>query len=271
MLLRFIVACLALFVASASRVGGTKRSESKPKPIVVDLDAIRSVKYSDYSKLMAMTLPEYRGYAAAPPGAEHYALLSYFASIFSKSHSSFVDIGTRFGTSALALASHGHHVVTYDRPESGELIGAMNSLQMTPEKWHQNIQNLNCSVTVLRVNILALPDEEFDLIRHSPLLLLDTFHRPYKTPFEREFLRKLVLSRYGGVMLLDDIYENEEMIQWWTEIICSKYRSFHIYDLTSVGHATGTGLLDFSNRIHFTGEGSDKVIVRSDDPKYKCT
>jgi predicted O-methyltransferase YrrM len=265
-----VLVCLALLVSSSTANKGSRRFESKPKPILVDLDAIRLVKYSDYSKLMSMTLPEYRGYAASPAGSEHYALLSYFASIFSKSHTSFVDIGTRFGTSALTLASHGHHVITYDRPQSGELPGAMKSLKMTPEKWHENILNLNCSVTVLRVDILTLSEEDFDLIRHSSLILLDTFHRPYKTPFEREFLTKLSLSRYSGVVLLDDIYEHEEMIRWWTEIVCSKYRSFQIYDLTSVGHATGTGLLDFGNRIHFAGEGRENVIVRSDDPKYNC-
>ena len=215
-------------------------------------------------------MPEYRQYAASPAGSEHYALLSYFSHLLDTSHCSYLDIGTRFATSALTLASSGHPVITFDLPESKELSYVYHSMKMNPQQWLQEITQLHCNLTVRNENLLLIPSQEFDALRHAPLMLLDTYHRPYTKPFEREFLTRLVQGKFNGLLLLDDIAENDEMKRWWREIVCSKYHSFRIYDLTVVGHATGTGLLDFSHRVQIVGKDVDKTIVRSDDPKYQC-
>jgi hypothetical protein len=265
--------CIFHFVNGSKRSADLKsssRSSLRSYPLIVNLDTISTTPYSQYSKLMHLTTPEYRKYAAAPPGREHYALLSYFSHLLSSSHQSYVDIGTRYATSALALASSGHPVITFDLPQSKELSHVYTANKLSKEQWLTEISKQNCSVTVRNEDILKLPEEEFDVLKRSSLILLDTFHRPYSTPFEREFLTRLAEAKYNGLLLLDDIEENDEMKRWWREIICSKYHSFRIYDLTVVGHSTGTGLLDFSHRVQIMGNETDKVAVRSDDPKYQC-
>jgi hypothetical protein len=250
----------------------TSKSSSRSFPLVVNLDTISATPYSQYSKLMHLTMPEYRQYAAAPAGREHYALLSYFSQLLSATHQSYIDIGTRFATSALTLASSGHPVVTFDIPQSKELEYVFAANKMNKQQWFDEISQQNCSIIVKNEDLLTLPDEEFDLIRRSPLILLDTFHRPYTKPFEREFLSRLTLAKYNGLLLLDDISENDEMKKWWREIVCSKYHSFRIYDLTIVGHATGTGLLDFSHRVQIIGKEkeAERALVNPQDPKFQC-
>merc|ERR1711920_1150478 len=84
------------------------------------------------------------------------------------------------------------------------------------------------------------------------LIILDTFHKPYSVPFEREWLARLVSMepRFEGLVLLDDIHLNPEMKQWWAEVLENADKwGFKTYDLTKVGHQTGTGLLDFSGKV----------------------
>lgn len=240
------------------------------KHLTVDFDAIRQIKPTDFSMLMHLTLPEYRGYASLPPGSEHYTLLAYFAKLFSKSSHSFIDIGTRFGTSALALGAFGHSVTSFDIPGSSELASSRNTIQMTKEQWFNELETLHANITFLQADLLKISDEEFEVIRKSSLILLDTFHRPYTQPFEREFLDRLVSSKFSGIILLDDINQHEEMEEWWSEIICSRYRSFAVYTMTSVGHSSGTGLLDFSTRLKFIGKGSENILEVPTDPKCYC-
>lgn len=245
-----------------------KRNEHKQ--LILNFNTIKQIKPKDYSKLMFLTIPEYRGYAASPPGIEHYALLSYFATVFSKNPYSFVDIGTRFGTSALTMATYGHHVITYDLPGSKELDTAIKNIRMTRAQWNLELKKLGCNITVLQANLLKVSDEEFEPIRHAPFILLDTHHRPYTVPFERQFIERLVTAKYNGVVILDDIFEHEEMINWFNELICSKYRPFSVYNITAVGHASGTGLLDFGSKIRFIGDGTDSILQSSSDSSCFC-
>ena len=78
--------------------------------------------------------------------------------------------------------------------------------------------------------------------------MLDTFHKPYTVPFEREWMKRLVDAKFfKGVLLLDDIRLNYEMKKWWTELKDNANRDgYVVHDVTKVGHKTGTGLLDFS-------------------------
>ena len=80
------------------------------------------------------------------------------------------------------------------------------------------------------------------------LIMLDTFHKPYTVPFEREWLTRLIDAKFfNGILLLDDIWLNTEMKKWWTELQDNAVRDgYVVHDITKVGHKTGTGLLDFS-------------------------
>ena len=50
-------------------------------------------------------------------------------------------------------------------------------------------------------------------------LLPDTLHGvPYTERFEREFSRELAEGGFSGVLMLDDIHLNREMLDWWVEL-----------------------------------------------------
>ena len=83
------------------------------------------------------------------------------------------------------------------------------------------------------------------------LIMLDTFHEPYSVPFEREWLKRLVDAKFfKGVIVLDDLTYNEEMQNWWKEVRDNAAGNGYVaYDITKVGHFSGTGLLDFSGQV----------------------
>ena len=84
------------------------------------------------------------------------------------------------------------------------------------------------------------------------LVVLDTFHKPYTVPFEREFLSRVVSMepKFEGILILDDIYHSKEMRQWWQEVQDNADQwGYTAYDLTTIGHSSGTALLDFSGKV----------------------
>ena len=55
--------------------------------------------------------------------------------------------------------------------------------------------------------------------------------------------QEFMLNNYQGLLLLDDIFLNQNMLYFWGEIEKPKY------DLTKYGHASGTGLVIFNPDI----------------------
>uniref|UniRef100_A0A7S3P8B1 Uncharacterized protein n=1 Tax=Amphora coffeiformis TaxID=265554 RepID=A0A7S3P8B1_9STRA len=79
---------------------------------------------------------------------------------------------------------------------------------------------------------------------------MHTHHLPYTVPFEREFFQRLGESGYKGLLFLDDIRFNDDMKKWWAELLNkASEMGYRCFDLTSVGHSTGSGLVDFSSRV----------------------
>ncbi len=81
---------------------------------------------------------------------------------------------------------------------------------------------------------------ELEALLKSPLILLDTLHDGV---FEREFCQALLSNNYKGILVLDDIHLNRVMKKFWKNIKVTKY------DITEIGHWSGTGLVDFSNHV----------------------
>jgi hypothetical protein len=67
--------------------------------------------------------------------------------------------------------------------------------------------------------------------------MLDTYN---DGTFETEFYNYLVSIGYTGYLLLDDIHLNFEMERFWGSITKEKY------DITNIGHVTGTGVVYFN-------------------------
>jgi hypothetical protein len=97
---------------------------------------------------------------------------------------------------------------------------------------------------------MHISEEDFKRYFSTWLIILDTFHRPDTRPFEREWLARLRGIGFKGILLLDDIFESGEMKGWWKELQANASEwGYAAYDLTSIGHSTGTGLLDFTGRV----------------------
>ena len=145
-------------------------------------------------------------------GQEHYRLLAYISTLFR--NRILLDIGTYKGDSARALSyNENNEVVSYD-------------LSSQPEIDHIRIENIEFRIA----NILDHPD----LILYSPFILLDTFHNG---DFEQEFMNRLIELDYHGLVMFDDIHLNRQMQTFWDGITQDKW------DLTHIGHHTGTGIV----------------------------
>ena len=75
------------------------------------------------------------------------------------------------------------------------------------------------------------------VILGSKYIMLDTYH---DGTFEKEFYDYLISINYKGYLLLDDIHLNFEMEIFWDSITKEKY------DISNLGHITGTGLVIFN-------------------------
>lgn len=139
-------------------------------------------------------------------GSEHYRLLTEL----SKGKNLVYDVGTYRGASAVAL-SNAKKVFTYDVQQ---LLKC----------------NLPDNVVYKIGNCIGK-----DLLK-ADLILVDTFH---DGKFEQEVYNYLVDNNYKGLLLLDDIYLNDEMKAFWGGIENKKQ------DLTYIGHYSGTGIVYF--------------------------
>ena len=160
---------------------------------------------------------EYKTYFLSPFGKEHYILLAYMSTWYN--NSVILDIGTLKGCSALALA--------YNSTNKIKSFNITNQLDLNdiPE----NIEFIVDDI---------LNEKYKDLILSSKIILLDTYH---DGTFEKKFHDYLNENKWEGILILDDIKLNQEMIDYWDNIEEPKL------DITKYGHWSGTGIVDFNN------------------------
>lgn len=228
------------------------------KPIVLNFAEIKATDNTQLRGIKEFTTPDYEQWMLGSAGEEHHILLHYLATQYSEPPKStcprrhLVDIGTRYVASALAMASASPahpKILTFDIPTSMERVNAFRG--KSEEDWQAAVKALNIDITFHNLDLLVVSDDDFQKYMTTWLIMLDTFHEPYSVPFEREWLKRLVDAKFfKGLILLDDIHLNSEMEMWWKEL---KENALHdgyiVHDLTKIGHASGTGLLDFSNGL----------------------
>jgi len=157
---------------------------------------------------------EHRGYYLSNPGQEHYKLLAYYSMQFD--NATLLDVGTYKGCSALALSHNPKNQI--------------KSFDINP-----GLRNISDHPTNIEFIIDNILNKEYEsLILSSKFIILDTDHLG---EFEHEFYTHLRSIGYKGTLLLDDIKLNPEMIEFWNSITDEKY------DISNVGHVTGTGLV----------------------------
>lgn len=168
-----------------------------------------------------------------PAGQGHYAFLGYLSSM--QKHSVIIDVGTRWGDSARALASEASSIVyTFDIMNAADRIAKANSC--TVEALEEQLGNVQF---FQNINILK-SRRGLAYLKVANVVLLDTLHQPDKNRFEYDFVDVLLSIDFQGILVCDDIHLNSQMEKWWNSIKLKKY------DLTTVGHKSGTGVVDFS-------------------------
>jgi hypothetical protein len=158
---------------------------------------------------------EYQGYFMSKSGQEHYRLLAYISQ--NDDLVDILDVGTLKGCSALAFSVNSKNKVRSFN------VGNEFDLNYTP---------LNAEFIIDNV----LSGNYKNVILGSKYIMLDTYH---DGTFEKEFYDYLVSINYKGYLLLDDIHLNFEMERFWGSITKEKY------DITNIGHSTGTGVVYF--------------------------
>ena len=189
---------------------------------------IDEVSKIDISHLVDnVTRPAHKKLILSDAGTEHYKLLVYLTKQLNDSI--IVELGTHNGTSSLCLCENKtNKVITFD-------IRDVYTVKNKPS----NLTRYIGDIFKIGPSILL----------KSNLIFLDTAHNG---DFEKEIYLYLLKNEYKGILLLDDIFYNNEMIQFWDFITTKKY------DISYIGHGgnhltptgkCGTGLVDFNNNV----------------------
>ncbi|MBI2566478.1 MAG: hypothetical protein HYV63_05545 [Candidatus Schekmanbacteria bacterium] len=179
---------------------------------------VEKVNLERYARYLSW-IPDYAGYFVSPAGREHYKLLSFLTAQLPNG-SKVADLGTLYGSSALALATNlGCRVVTYDIEDHVKCL-------VPSVRYFSNVE--------LRVrDCVSSLDEYLD----SLLILLDI--DPHDGVQERIIVDKMIEKRYRGIVVCDDINLNAGMREFWHRVALEKH------DVTRFGHWSGTGIIVF--------------------------
>jgi predicted O-methyltransferase YrrM len=178
-----------------------------------ELNLMNSSYINDYSdKLRNIELQHDPYYFHMESGKEHYRLLMYVSTLYN--NEVIFDVGTNKCMSALALSyNKSNRVKTFD------------IVKLLPE--NPNVDNIEY--------ILGDSTKDIDLEK-CPVIFLDVDHDGI---YEDIFYDCLKSINWKGILILDDIHLNDPMKKFWNRIEEKKY------DITNIGHWSGTGLVIF--------------------------
>lgn len=216
--------------------------------IIIDFEKIKGMDKGPLERIKDYTTEGYVRFLLKDAGTEHYPILSYLSATYGDCRH-FTDIGTRYVTSSLAVGSNRKSPVwTFDLPGSKERKAAFRG--KTEEEWQKQVRNVDVDIKFHNLDLMKVSDLELKKYLGTWFVMLDTHHYPDTNPFEREFFQRMLDISFKGILLLDDIRFNHEMKKWWKELQDNSEKgAYKTYDVTKVGHHSGTGLVDFSGKI----------------------
>jgi predicted O-methyltransferase YrrM len=192
--------------------------------IVIDFEGVKAINLESYLKYVIEVMPQYGDYFLKEAGEEHYKLLAYMASKF---ETPVVDLGTLFGSSAVALKSHTTaQVYTYD------IMDHVQNVRPDAVLSHKQMQGITLIIKDCNKDIKEM------LALEPELILLDI--DPHDGKQEETFYDLLKEHDFKGLLMCDDINLNDGMKSWWQTVTHEKH------DLTKYGHWSGTGLVNFN-------------------------
>jgi hypothetical protein len=162
-------------------------------------------------------------YFTNQPGLAHYRTLAYLSTLFN--NEKIVEIGTRFGSSAMCLSYNpNNQVISYD------LIDYING--------KINFPNLE-----FRLENILTEEKMTEHLLNASLIFLDV--DPHDGIQEEIVSNFLIKNGYEGFMICDDIVCERfpGLLKWWNSIPVKKV------DLTKFGGTHGLGIVDFADRL----------------------
>ena len=185
---------------------------------------INTINYEHFKHVVG----EYNDFFSEP-GKEHYKLLSYLSTLFDNCN--ILDIRTHVGHSSLALSYNKTNTIY-----SFDIVDTVRpNIIMT-----DNIKF--CNGDLFDRNTFF---KWKDIILSSPFIFLDV--EPHNGIMEHKFIEWIEEIGYKGFVVCDDIWYFKEMRDNFWYKIEDQYR----YDLTDIGHWSGTGIVTFNKEITF--------------------
>jgi predicted O-methyltransferase YrrM len=206
--------------------------------MIIDFNKIKNISTEFYRK----TYKYGESHHLNVEVGEHYKLLTFLTNSFDDIL--ILDVGTNWGESAVALSQNKKNkVITYDittkwpQYVNGSLIedGSLSEFidQSVDKPYLNQYKNLE-------FRMMDIANESDEVIKSSKMIFLDIAHDGDQ---ERSFTDRLERIGFKGLLFCDDIFspDHPNMKPWWESITREKY------DLTDLGHRSGTGLVNYSD------------------------
>lgn len=153
-----------------------------------------------------------------PPGNSPFKLYSYLSTLFD--NKTILDIGTQYGNSALSFSYNDkNNVISYNIVDEGASTIKKNNIT-----W----------------KVMDFRDD--DTINYDNVEIICIDVDPHDGKQEVEMIQFLKDKKWSGTLLLDDIHKNSEMDNFWDSLDFSEDVK---YDITHIGHSSGTGVILF--------------------------
>jgi len=191
------------------------------KNIVLNKERVDDIDLSSLHHYLAWN-PQYLQFFTQKAGQEAYKLLGY---ISKHSNGVITDIGTQFGSSALALSLNDQVTVeTYDKLKH---IPDNNQVQTVVNKPNIKYKVLSAQTILSK-------------IAESTVIYLDINTNDGSE--ELKIINKLEELKFKGLLIIDDIKLNTVMENVWNSVP----KHLKKIDVTEFGHWSGTGIVVYN-------------------------
>lgn len=218
--------------------------------IVVSTQELKKVDFSAAYDLVAYS--EHHSYLQSDK--EHYRLLAVLskalcdaaASSSEKSPCALVDIGSHYCLSAASLWV-GANASLGGRGEERQKT-SVHTLDRTPYVKLPDAAAL-AFASSNGIQIMSPDIEPVSFLRKvlgdkdQAVMLVAVDVEPHDGAYERRLVETLMEERFKGILVLDDIRANQNMLDMWNWIPMKKL------DVTEIAHWSGTGIVIFAPEI----------------------
>ena len=220
------------------------------KEVCFDKNDFESLKFEEFfSDILNCHSVEDKNFFFGTPGSEYYRLLTYASTLYNNSN--ILDIGSNRGYSALALS--------YNKTNTIYSFDIVDNI-------FDNIKPVN-NINFYKENIFEkeVGEKWRQLILSCPFIFMSSnTHDGFN---EFHFYNYLKSINYNGFIICNNIWYFKEMRdKFWYKINHEER-----YDITDVGHWSGTGIINLNNDVKFKkNNNSNWTLVTAYFNLTKC-